>query len=83
MNLYLVNSAESSVDKIQIHQMHLIKKHQMFPVRLGFVEKKRSFCLTLEGLYQCVFCSVNSSTRASNHVCKKAKVYFSKLLRQT
>lgn len=40
MNLYLVNSAESSADKIQIHQMHLIKKHQMFLVRLGFVEKK-------------------------------------------
>lgn len=83
MNLYLVNSAESSVDKIQIHQMHLIKKHQMFLVRLGFVEKKEKLVSELEGPYQCVFCSVNSSTRASNHVCEKAKVYFSKLLRQT
>lgn len=40
INLYLFNSAGSSIDKIQIHQVCSIK-HQTFLFRLGFVEKKK------------------------------------------
>lgn len=83
MNLYLVNSAGSSIDKIQIHQMHLIKKHQMFLVRPRFVEKKKLVSDTRRTIPVCFLLSKFQHTRFKSGLQESKKVHFSKFLRQT